>query len=409
VKRRTGAFLVAAGLLLAGGATAAPATSAPTPRWVTGWAGNPVVGSDIPWSDCPAGKGLANQTVRNVVFLSAGGNGVRVRLTNSYGTTSVHIGHATAGVQRADADVVPGTLRGLTFGGGTDVTIAAGAEALSDPVDLAVAPLSTLLISVYVPEATGPLTNHPFTAQGNFLGSGDLTGSGTGAGYAGTPCWMLIDGVDVRAPQRYTGTVVAFGDSITDTANTTGNANRRWPDDLARRLTAKPGPPLSVANAGLGGDRLLAPRDGEPYFGIAALARLDRDVTAQTGARDVILFIGVNDIGFDATAEQIISGYRQIAVQVHAQGKRIFGTTITAFGTSFLDTPQREAVRQAVNAWVLRSREFDGVFDFAKALADPASPANLLPAYDSGDHLHPNDAGCEALANAVDLDLLLKL
>jgi lysophospholipase L1-like esterase len=376
-------------------------------RWVTGWSANPVIGSVIPFSTCPAGQGLQNQTVRNVVFVSAGGNAVRVRLTNTFGTKAVHIGHASVAVQGTDANTVPGTLRALTFGGHADVTIAAGAEALSDPTDLTVAGRSTLLVSVYVPDATGPVTNHPFTAQGNFLGGGDLTQTASAAGYANTPCWMLIDGVDVRAAQRVVGTVVALGDSITDTANTTGNANRRWPDDLARRLAARDGPTLSVANGGLGGDRLLAPRDGEPYFGIAALARLDRDVFAQTAVRDVIMLIGVNDIGFDATAEQIIDGYRQVIAQTHARGLRIFGGTISGFGGSFLFTPQREAVRLAVNSWIRDSRTFDGFFDFATALADPANPAALRPAYDSGDHLHPNDAGCAAIANAVEINSLV--
>jgi lysophospholipase L1-like esterase len=388
---------------------AAPADPGSAGRhWVTAWTGNPVVGSEIPFLDCPAGDGLADQTVRNVVFLSAGGSQVRVRLTNTFGTEAVHVGRASVAVQAGGATPAPGTLRTLRFGGETEVTIAAGGRALSDPVDLVVAGLSTLLVSVYVPEPTGPVTNHPFTAQGNYLGAGDLTQDRSGSGYADTPCWMLIDGVDVRAPRRVAGTVVALGDSITDTSATTGNANRRWPDALARRLAARHGPTLSVSNGGLGGDRLLAPRDGEPYFGVPALARLERDVFSQTGVRSVILFIGVNDIGFDASAEEIIAGYQQVVAQTHARGLPIFGATITPFGGSFLDTPQREAVRRAVNEWVLTSGEFDGVFDFASALADPADPSALAPAYDSGDGLHPNDAGCQALADAVDLTALLR-
>jgi lysophospholipase L1-like esterase len=384
-----------------------PAGSSSASRWVTAWSGNPVVGTDIPFLDCPAGDGLRDQTVRNVVFLSAGGSQVRVRLTNTFGTQAIHIGRASVALQASGAAPQPGTLRTLRFGGRTEVTIAAGAQALSDPVNLAVPGLRTLLVSVYVPEQTGPVTNHPFTAQGNYLAAGDQTQDRAGAGYEDTPCWMLIDGVDVRAAGRVAGTVVALGDSITDTSATTGNANRRWPDALARRLAARPGTTLSVSNGGLGGDRLLAPRAGEDYFGVPALARLDRDVFAQTGVRGVILFIGVNDIGFDATAEEIIAGYQQVLAQTHAQGLPIFGATITPFGGSFLDTPQREAVRQAVNDWVLGA-PFDGVFDFAAALADPADPSALAAQFDSGDGLHPNDAGCQALADAVDLTALLR-
>ncbi|MEN3306298.1 MAG: hypothetical protein V7603_2500 [Micromonosporaceae bacterium] len=422
-RRRGRLLLGAAGVCLAVvGLTASPAVvtslaGAPAKhatagedgqRWVAAWGASPVVGVKIPFSTCPAGAGLQNQTVRNVVFASAGGSAVRVRLTNTFGTRPLHVGSASVALQASGATVVPGTTRQLTFDGRSDVTIAAGAEYLSDPVALAVPGLRSLLVSVYVPDATGPVTNHPFTAQGNFLGSGDLTLSATGAGYADTPCWMMVDGVDVRAAARVAGTVVALGDSITDTANTTGNANRRWPDDLARRLAALRGRTLSVANAGLGGDRLLAPRAGEEFYGIPVLSRLDHDVFAQTAATDVILLIGVNDIGFDATAPELIAGMQQVAVQTHAQGLHIFGGTITPFGGSFLDTPQREATRLAVNEWIKSSHAFDGVVDFAAAVADPANPHAMLPVYDSGDHLHPGDAGCQALADAVDLRALLR-
>jgi lysophospholipase L1-like esterase len=375
---------------------------------VAAWAASPVQGSTIPWSDCPSGEGLIDQTVRNVVFVSAGGSSVRVRITNTFGGSALKVGSASVAVQAADATAVAGTMRPLTFAGRSEVTVAAGGRVLSDPVSLTVAPLSTLLVSVHVPEATGPVTNHPFTAQGNFLAAGNRTAATTGDGYAGTPCWMLIDGVDVRTANRTIGSVVALGDSITDTANTTGNANRRWPDALARRLAAQRGPTMSVVNAGLGGNRLLAPRDGEPYWGVAALARLERDVFAQTGVRDVILLEGTNDIGYSASADEIIAGYQQVIAQTHAQGLRIFGGTIPPFKGSFIDTPERQATWTAVNTWIRTSGAFDGVVDVARALADPADPAALAPAYDSGDHLHPNDAGCQAIADAVDLRALLR-
>jgi lysophospholipase L1-like esterase len=376
-------------------------------HWVTAWGASPVVGSDIPGSNCPAGTGLTNQTVRNVVFVSTGGDQVRIRLSNAFGTQAVQVADATVAVNAAGASAVPGSVRTLTFGGSQAVTLVAGGDALSDPVDLRVAPLSDLLVSVYLPGPTGPLTNHPFTAQGNYLGSGDLAGSVSGSGYGGTPCWMVVSGVDVHSAPRVTGTVVALGDSITDTANTTGNANRRWPDDLSRRLNARPGPTLSVVNAGLGGNRLLAPRDGQPYYGVPALARLDRDVFTQAGVRSVILLEGVNDIGFGASAGQIISADQQIIAQAHARGLRVFGGTITPFGGSIVDSPTAEQTRNAVNDWIMTSHAFDGVIDFAAAVADPANSAALLPAYDSGDHLHPNDAGCQAMADAVNLAMLI--
>ncbi|MBT8224677.1 MAG: SGNH/GDSL hydrolase family protein [Dactylosporangium sp.] len=377
--------------------------------WTAAWGASPVEGADVPWMpSCQAGAGLADQTVRNVLFLSAGGNAVRVRLSNVFGQQSMAVGHATVAVQASEADPVPGSMRELTFAGSSTVTIAAGAQALSDPVDLTVAPLSTLLISVYVAGPTGPVTNHPFTAQGNYIASGDLTTSSTTAEFsADNPCWMLVDGVDVRVRGPVLGSIVALGDSITDTSATTGNTNHRWPDYLARRLNERRGPVLSVVNAGLGGNRVLEPRTGEPYWGIPALARLHRDVFSQTGVRDVILFEGVNDIGFDATAEQLIAGYQQIIAQTHAQGLRVFGATVTQFKGSFVWTDERAATWRALNDWIRTSGAFDAVFDFAAAVADPADPAALAPAYDSGDHLHPNDAGCEAMADAIDLKVLL--
>jgi lysophospholipase L1-like esterase len=377
-------------------------------NWVTAWAASPVVGVFIPFNPgCPAEAGLTDQTVRNVVFISAGGGAVRVRLTNTFGTRSMVVSHATVAVQASNADAVPGTVRSLTFGGKLGVTIAAGGRALSDPVRLSVAPLSTLLVSVHAPGPSGPVTMHPFTAQGNFIASGDVTASASGAGFANLPCWLLVDGVEVDAPRRVEGTVVALGDSITDTSATTGNANRRWPDDLARRLDARRGTTLSVVNAGLGGNRVLEPRPDGDFWGVPALARLERDVFSQTGVRDVILLEGVNDIGFGATADQIIAGYQQIVVQTHARGLRIFGATVTPFGGSFVDTPDRRATWTAVNSWIRTSHAFDGVFDFAAATATPGDPFTLLPAYNSGDHLHPNDAGCQAMADSVDLRKLV--
>lgn len=258
-----------------------------------------------------------------------------------------------------------------------------------------------LLVSVYVPDPTGPVTNHPFTAQANYLADGDRTLTPTAEGYDATPCWMLIDGVDTRASGRVVGTVVTLGDSIT------GDADQRWPDHLARRLNALRGPTLSVANAGLGGNRLLAPREGQPYYGVPALARLDRDVFGRTAVRDVILLEGVNDIGYDASAADIIAADRQFIAQSHAQGLRSFGGTIMPFKGSVVWSKERENTRETVNAWIRNGHAFDGVIDFSAATADPNDPLALRPAYDSGDHLHPGDAGCRAMADAVRLPMLI--
>ncbi|QFZ19377.1 SGNH/GDSL hydrolase family protein [Saccharothrix syringae] len=373
--------------------------------WVAAWAASPVVGSAVPWNSCPAGEGLADQTVRNVVFTSAGGRFARVRLTNAFGTKPLKVGRTSVAVQAAGDAAVPGTLRAVTFGGRREVTVPVGREVFSDPVRLDVAALSTLLVSAYLPEATGPLTNHPFTAQGNYLAAGDRTGALSG-GFADTPCWMVVDGVDVAPAGRVKGAVVAFGDSITDTASTTGNANRRWPDFLARRLDAVPGRTLSVVNAGLGGNRLIADRD-EPYWGVAGVTRVQRDVLSQTGVEAVIMLLAVNDIGYSASAADLIAGHREVIRQARAAGVAVYGGTVLPFKGSFIWTGEREATWRELNDWIRTSGEFDGVVDFAAATAVPGDPATLDPAYDSGDHLHPNDAGTEAMANAVDLAMLL--
>ncbi|WP_367128832.1 SGNH/GDSL hydrolase family protein [Saccharothrix sp. HUAS TT1] len=388
-------------------ATAAvqPAAVAHGKPWVASWAASPVVGSEIPWSDCPAGEGLRDQTVRNVVFLSAGGDSVRVRLTNAFGATPLQVGRASVAVQASGDAAVPGTLRALTFKGRRGVTVPVGREVFSDPVALDVKALSTLLVSAYLPNATGPLTNHPFTAQGNYLAAGDRTGALSG-GFRDTPCWMVVNGVDVAPSRRVAGAVVAFGDSITDTGSTTGNANRRWPDFLARRLAAVPGRTLSVVNAGLGGNRLIADRD-EPYWGVAGVTRVHRDVLSQTGVEAVIVLEAVNDIGYSASAEDLIAGHREVIRQARAEGVEVYGGTILPFKGSFIWTEEREATWRALNDWIRTSGEFDGVVDFAAATAVPGDPATLDPAYDSGDHLHPNDAGTAAMADAVDLSVLL--
>jgi lysophospholipase L1-like esterase len=377
-------------------------------HWVASWAASPVVGSDIPWSSCPAGAGLTDQTVRNVLFLSAGGDHVRVRLSNTFGTRPMAVDHASVAVRASGADVVPGTLRGLTFHGRREIAIPAGAQEFSDPVPLKVAALSTLLVSAHVDGPTGPVTNYPFTAQGNYLAKGDATLATTGASYQDTPCWMFVDGVDVTGSPKVVGSVVAFGDSITDTANTTGGANHRWLDFLARRLDARHGPTLSSVNAGLGGNRLIADREGEPYYGVAGLTRLNRDAFGQTGVRAVILLEGINDIGFNAPPEDIIAGYRKAIAAAHAHHVRIYGATLTQLGGSFMDDEGRRRTWDAVNTWIRTSGVFDGVFDFAAATADPADRMRLNPAHDSGDHLHPNDAGTAAMADAVDLSVLLR-
>ncbi|WP_079063187.1 SGNH/GDSL hydrolase family protein, partial [Peterkaempfera griseoplana] len=262
-------------------------------HWVTGWAAGQVAGAPVPGMAATAAAGVRDCTVRNAVFLSAGGGSVRVRLSNTFGDRPVAVDHATVAVRSQGADAVPGTMRALTFSGSARTVLAAGGTLLSDPVALAVAPLSTLLVSVFVPGATGPLTHHPFTAATNYLADGDAAPSTFGGAFRSSPCWLLVSAVEVLADARTSGTVVAFGDSITDTARTTGDLNRRYPDRLARRLAAREGRTLSVVNAGLGGNCLLGERTGEPHYGPSGLSRMERDIFAHSGVRAVILLEGI--------------------------------------------------------------------------------------------------------------------
>lgn len=386
--------------------------------WVAAWGASPVVGAQVTGLTCPSGTGLANQTIRNVLFLSAGGDEVRVRLSNVFGTRPLTIEHATVATPKPEpaaesgetgetGDAAPGSIRDLTFGGHRQITIAPGRDVLSDPLPMHVAPLSDLLVSVYVPGRTGPVTGHEFASQDNFLAAGDRTAAPSVTGFATVQCWMFVSDVDVRSDARYVGTVVTLGDSITDGFNSTSDANRRWPDDLARRLSALPGATLSVVNAGLVGNELLAPVYGDPQYGVPALDRLDRDVFSQAGVRDVIVLEGVNDLAYGTTAGEIISAYKQIIARAHAHGLRVFGATLTPFGGARFDSPPAEATRAAINNWIRTSHAFDGVIDFARALASPSHPQALQPAFDSGDHTHPSDAGYQAMANAINLNMLL--
>ena len=388
------------------------------PQWVNAWQGSPVPGGTIAGSGCPADQGLTNQTVRNIVFLSAGGDQVRVRLTNAFGTRPLRVGAASVAVAGSGAAIVSGSGRVLRFAGHPSVLIAAGGEALSDPVPLRVRALQRVDVSVYAPSATGPATQHFDAQQNNYIAKGNRASNASGSPFTTKiSCWLLTDGVDVRPQSRVIGTVVTLGDSITDGAQSTQNANHRYPDYLARRLARVSGPSLAVSNAGISGNDLLTFRTDLPFgavFGSPAPARLPRDVLTQPGVKSVILLEGINDIGaFSAKAADLIQADEQIIAQVHAAGIRIYGATLTPFGGSNKQyggdygTAAGEKQRTLLNRWIRTSGAFDAVFDFDKALRDPRHPDRILAKYDSGDHLHPGDAGYQTMADTVNLAMLL--
>src|SRR5919112_973151 len=400
------------------GAAGRTAAAAGDRRWVASWQGSPTAAGILPgFGSCPSPEGLRDQTVRNLVPGSVAGDRVRVRLTNAFGARPLAVGRASVAVQQAGARTVPGTMRQLRFGGHREVTIPQGAQALSDPVQLAVRPLQKLALSVYLPGPTGPATQHYFAQQDSFLSRpGDHALSGSSANFPNRiTCWLFVSGVDVRTASRVRGTVVALGDSITDGAESTQNADARYPDFLARRLAARTGSTLSVVNAGISGDEVLTARE-PALFGPGAVARLPRDVIAQPAVRVAIFLEGTNDIGAEgATARQLIAAHRQVIAQLHAQGIAVMGATLTPFGGSHdrfdgeYGTARGDRERRALNHWIRTSGEYDAIVDFDRVTRDPANPQNMRPEYDSGDHLHPGDAGYAAMARAVDLGALQRL
>jgi lysophospholipase L1-like esterase len=339
---------------------------------------------------------------------------IRLELTNAFGRSLLQVGRVTVAVADLGAGVVPGTIHPVSFGGSVSVRIPAGEQVLSDPVGMQVSALQQLAVSIYLPGRTGVATRHTDALQVNWVSTaGDHAGeAGVGAFTIPALSWYYLSGLDVRS-SRADGTVVAFGDSITDGVNSSVGGNGRWPDDLARRLGAVTGPTLSVADEGIGGNRLLT---AARCCGASAQARFARDALDQAGVRDVIVLEGINDIGTSVgprhadtglTPARIIAGYRDLITQAHARGVRIFGATLLPYQGAGYYSPAGEAIREAVDAWIRTSGAFDGVVDFDAAMRDPANPLRLNPSYDSGDHLHPNDAGYQAMADAINLDMLL--
>ena len=367
-----------------------------------------------------------DQTLRQIVHTSIAGGSLRVRLSNEYGAGPLVVGAARVARGAGGSATVAGTDRPLTFGGRTSFSIPRGAPALSDPVRLAVPAQTDLVISIFLPRSTPAATQHGSAFQHTFVAAGDATRSASLPGAQETTSWYFLSGVSVTGDAR-AGAVVALGDSITDGAITTVDANHRWPDYLVRRLQADRGlRKVGVVNKGIGGNRLLY--DGNtlpgtgfdglgPIFGDSALSRFDRDVAAQAGARHVIVLLGINDIGQPSSfsppseavsVDDLIFGYRELIARAHERGLRIYGATMTPFQDTTIPgyyNAANEATRQAANAWTRTSGEWDAVIDFDRAVRDPAQPGRMLPAYDSGDHLHPNDAGMRAMADAIPLRL----
>ena len=384
----------------------------PKQRWIGVWGASPLIPDPVGVTDQAvlSRTGFQDQTLREIVYPHFSGSTVRIRLANTYSDQPLMVGAAHLALQSVNASIVGGSDRQLTFSGQTSFAVPPEAEVYSDPVSLAVEPSHNLAISLYLPGPSGPITWHSTGRQTLYVAAADQTADGSGGAFearANLPSWYAVDGVEVLATSPDQAAIVTFGDSITDGTASTQDANNRWPDFLARRLAARPGNLLSVVDEGIAGNRVLS--DTPTYLN--ALARLDRDVLSQAGVKYVTLLEGINDIGqtclgnADASADQIIGGYRQIISQVHQKGLKIFGATMTPFKGAPYYCDEGEAKRGTVNEWIRTSGEFDGVLDFDQATRDPADVLAYRPDFDSGDHLHPNDLGYQAMANAIDLSL----
>ena len=381
--------------------------------WVGTWSASPMAADSVPIPGLN-NSGFSNQTVRHIAHVSVAGNRLRVRLSNAYGRGPLKIGAAHVALQSSAASIVSGSDRALTFNGNRSITIPAGALVLSDPVDLEVPAFADLAVSVYFPGTTGPITWHQLGMQTAYVSTpGDFTTAvEMPVASTATSRFVLAD-VEVAAAKRI-GAVVALGDSITDGYGSTADADHRWPDYLSLRLNARNAKNgMAVLNQGISGNRLLHDK-----FGPNSLARYDRDVLAQVGVTHIIVLEGINDIGLsgaldlpaeEVSAEEIIGGLQQLIERAHERRLVILGGTLTPFeGTAFPGyyTPAGELKRQAVNAWIRTKAKFDAVIDFDQAVRDPSHPTRLLPAYDSGDHLHLNDTGYKAMAESINLKLL---
>jgi lysophospholipase L1-like esterase len=388
--------------------------------WITTWAASP----QGRWNDeLPAPFGIAealeNQTVRRVARVSVGGQRVRIVLSNEFGSKPLVIGAGSVGLAGKDG-AIEGAVKPLTWSGQSSVTIPPGAPMISDPVDLPVEALGSLSVSIFLPRKAALSTVHWDGVQTAYISeAGDFTKEAAFKAQGTTKARLFLSAIAVDAKPD-SQAIVFFGDSITDGNCSTPDANRRWPDVIAERLQKDGHKDVAVVNEAISGNRVLS--DG---MGINALARFDDDVLDHPRVKTVVVMEGINDIGWPGegaitpddkmrTKEEIVAGYQQLIDRAKAHDIRIIAATLTPFTDTFKGlptegyyTPEKEKIRQAVNEWIRTSKAFDGVIDFDKTVEDPSKPGYINPAYDCGDHLHPNDAGYKVMGESVDLNLLL--
>jgi len=392
------------------------ALAADKTHWVVTWGASPAPQLADEGQMRAAKLDFENQTLREIVHISIGGDTLRVRLSNAFGKDTLEVGAAHIAVRDKGAAIVPASDRALTFGGRPSIAIPPNALVLSDPVKLDAPAAGDLAISIFIPAKTLGAGVHYSSQQTSYIAAGEQTAAASIDATTTITSWVFLTAVEVLAPAS-ASTVVAFGDSITDGARSTVDANHRWPDTLAARLLARHSKQqVGVLDAGIGGNRILHDAKSNIRFGVSALARFDRDVLAQAGVKYVIILEGINDLGHaggsaplseTVSAEDLIEGMKQMIERAHEHGIKVFGATLTPFegASPGYFTPEKEVKRKALNEFIRNGHAFDGVVDFEKAVRDPQHPDRMLPAYDGGDHLHPGDAGYKAMGEAIDLAL----
>ena len=390
-------------------------------HWVSAWSA--AMHAPLPFPGLPPSPVFENQTIRMIVRPTISGERIRIRLSNSFGTSALKIGAAHIAIAAQDSKIVPESDHALTFGGASSISIPPGAPALSDAVDLHVSQSSEIAVSLFLPDKTPSSTVHFWGQHKSYIsGTGDFSGKAEMPNATANGSWYWLADLELSGSEQ-AGAIVTFGDSITDGVGATQGDYTDWPDLLANRLASEKGSsPLAVINEGIGGNRVL--HDGA---GVSALARLDRDVLAQPGVVSMIVLEGINDIGWPhmkpklpdgtimkepplarelVTTQEVIMGLRQIIDRAHQHGIRVFGATLTPYEGADYYSEDGEVTRQAVNQWIRTSGAFDGVFDFDAAVRDPSHPGQFREGYHSGDHLHPSATGYKAMADAVDLTML---
>ena len=379
-------------------------TSKPSEHWVGTWV---TAEQLVEPHNMPPSPGLSYNTLRQIVCVSIGGNRLRMRFSNEFGTSPVTLEAVHVAVSVDSSVIEPSTDKVLAFDGKPGITIAPGEAVTSDPFEFALKPRELLAITIHFGETCPNVTGHPGSRTTSYLLSGDKISSVDFAGATTTDHWYIISAIDVVAPDS-AASVVVLGNSITDGRGSGTNKQDRWPDELAKRLLKNPDTrDVAVLNMGIGGNCVL--RD---CLGPAALIRFEHDVLEQHGVRWLIILEGINDIGgargerwATLVAYNLIAAYKQMIDRAHAKGVRVYGATLTPFGGSFYDTPARQEAWKQVNEWIRTSGRFDAVIDLDAAVRDPANPSRMLPEADSGDHLHPSERGHRMMAEAVDLTL----